>query len=177
MIELNLKEKELLQQIELDALALKQGEPARQNGERANQLMQLLIERKAIPKHRASYFTDPHCNVGGRGKSYKDQFERTGNNGADVFRHPHFLAYLRYFIHGPSFPSAVLSQFKEKIEECGIITSGDILPLAKFARQLARTHNLEPRKASEEFFKLGLEHGMGADTAIFIRNQVRTLKL
>lgn len=37
---------------------------------------------------------------GGRGRSRADVFEKNGTRGEAIFRHPHFLTYLRYFLYG-----------------------------------------------------------------------------
>lgn len=42
--------------------------------------------------------TNPDFNIGGRDKSRKQFFEGNGSRGESIFRHPHFLKYLRYFI-------------------------------------------------------------------------------
>jgi hypothetical protein len=179
MIELTTNEKELLAQIELDALALSNDyRVARKNGDLACELMHLLITRTgAIPVHRISYFTKAKYHIGGRGSSRQQIFERNGTADDEIFRHPHFLSHLRYFIFGPDLPSFIVDAFQERIAECyGHITSSDTLPLAKFARQQARTNRLDPRTASEEFFKLGLEYGLDPSQAVFIREQVRTIR-
>lgn len=176
-IDLAIAEKELLSQLELDPHALSGHSEVKRNGELAAALMELLLTRKdAIPFHRIYYFTKPEYNVGGRGSSRKQIFERNGTSGKAIFHHPHFLPYLRYFVHGPDLPLEIRIAFKEKIDDCGQITSGDILPLAKLARQLTRTHELNPREASEEFFKLALEYDLGTDWASTIRSQVRTIR-
>ncbi len=176
-IELAVAEKELLGQIKLDALALSGHVEAKRNGELTAALMELLLTRKdAIPSHRIYYFTKPEYNVGGRGSSRQQIFERNGTSGKAIFHHPHFLTYLRYFVHGPDLPLEIRIAFQKKIEDCGYVTSSDILPLAKLARQLTRTHGLNPRDASEEFFKLALEHDLGTSCASTIRSQVRTIR-
>lgn len=179
MIDLTAAERALFEQIEFDASTLPHDHAVvRENSERACQLTQLLIARKdAIPSHRVRYFTDPDYNVGGRGSSRQQVFERNGTRGEAIFRHPHFLTHLRYFICGPDLPSGVVAAFRREVEAChGHVTSGDILPLAKFARQQARVHRLDPRSTCEEFFKLGLEYGLGPDWAVFLRRQVQTIR-
>ena len=100
-IELTPAEQELLEQLELDAGALKGQAMATRNGERAAQLTELLLARDgAIPPQRLAYFTEPEYCIGGRGSSHKERFERNLRQGS-MLEHPHFLAYLRYFIHGP----------------------------------------------------------------------------
>jgi hypothetical protein len=175
-IELTPAEQELLDQLELDAGALKGQAMAARNGERAAKLTELLLARQAaIPPRRIAYFTQPEYCIGGRGKSYKELFERNLRQGS-MLEHPHFLAYLRYFIHGPDLPESVIDAFAAKVGECGHVTSSDIVPLAKYARQLARSCGLDPRDASEEFYKLALEHGLDSGYAEIIRKQVRTIR-
>ena len=175
-IELSEEERNLLEQITLDARDLEHG-TARANGALVTELMHLLLARKnAIPAHRIRYFTDPDYNIGGRGSSRKQIFERNGTTGDAIFAHPHFLEYARYFVCGPDLPEAVIEAFAAHVEECGQITSGDLLPLAKEARTLARRFRLDPRDSSEEFFKLALEHGLGPSYARIIRDKVRTIR-
>ncbi|MCG8512079.1 MAG: hypothetical protein MI741_22920 [Rhodospirillales bacterium] len=178
-IVLTAPERQLVEKIEFNAATLAHDRKAiQENGERACQLMEFLIAREeAIPAHRVSYFTDPDYNIGGRNFSWKQTFERNGTQVYAIFRHPHFLPFLRYFIFGPDLPSGVLTAFRREVEAChGPITSGDVLPLAKFARQQARANQLDPRTACEEFFKLGLEYGLGPDWAAVLRRQVRTIR-
>jgi len=176
MIELTEQEKSLLDQIELDAKALSGHEHTLQNGEQVSQLMRLLISRKAISTDRLSWFTDASYNIGGHGSSRQEIFERNGTIGEAILRHPHFLAHFRYFIHGPDLPPTVRQEFEAQVAECGQVTSGDIIPLGKFARQQVRARRLEPKKAAEEFFKLAIECGLGPETATSIREQVRTVR-
>jgi hypothetical protein len=58
------------------------------------------------------------------------------------------------------------------VNACGQVTSGDVTPLAKAARQLARDVGLDRKDAAEEFFKLALELDLGESTGMSIRNQV-----
>jgi len=44
---------------------------------------------------------DPAYFVCGHGLSHLQVFEKNGTRGDDVFRHPHFVKYLRYFLYGP----------------------------------------------------------------------------
>lgn len=175
-IELTETEKALFDQIELDPLALHDHVRAHQNGESVAELMKMLVDREAIPEHRVRWFVDAEYNVGGRGISRKERFERNGTQGPEIIRHPHFLDYLRYFMQGPNLPPAVLQSFAEKIDDCGQVTSSDIVPICKHARQLARVHLSNPRAAADEFFKLALEHGLGPSRATMIRKDVMTIR-
>ena len=146
------------------------------NGELVAQLTNSLLNRKAIPDQRLSYFSDPEFNVGGRGSSRRDSFIKHGHDDDSAMRHGHFLKFLRYFIYGSDLPNPVLQAFAQAVEGCGSITSGDIAPLGSTARQLARTHRLVPKAAADEFFKLCLDLGLAPSDAASIRSSVLQLK-
>lgn len=162
--------------MQFDPLALRDHQAFRANAELAHQLTTLLLERKAIPKQRLRYFTDPDYNPGGRGSSRQDVFERNGPSGDALLRHPHFLRFLRYFIHGADLPSPIVTVFAKAVEDCGPITSGDIAPLSATARQLARAHGLDPKRAAEEFYKFCLDLDLGSGDAASIRSSVQQVR-
>lgn len=175
-IALNAQEQELLHQIAFDAQTCTPYEERLTIFSRAGELTERLLERNAIPVHRLDWFTKPEHFIGGHGSSREQWFRRNAQPGTVIFRHPHFLKYLHYFIYGPDLPERVMSAFAAEVEDCDMITSGDILPLAKFARQQARTRGLDAKSGCEEFYKLALELGLDADQARTIRNQVRTAR-
>lgn len=146
------------------------------NADLAHDLTNSLLSRDAIAEHRIRYFADPEYYPGGRGKSRRENFERNMPTGDDLLRHPHFLQYLRYFIHGANLPLSVEVAFAQAAHECGQFSSGDMAPLGSTARQLARTHRLEPKAAADEFFKLCLDLGMSASYAGGIRSSVQQQK-
>lgn len=172
-VELTDEEESLRASIQLDPRAIKDPVAFQANANRVAELTRSLLARKAVPDHRLRYFTDPDFNVGGRGRSRFEQFKRTGNTEDEVIRHPHFLAYLKYFLQGPALPERAIDAFTRAVQECGHVTSGDVLPLGKLARTLTRELGLAPSQACEEFFKLALECGLTADTAKPIRDAVR----
>lgn len=175
-IKLTEDERVLLAQIELDASALANHHAARQNGEAVCSLMRSLISRNAIPEHRLKFVSDSAYNRGGRGRSRLDIFEKNGTRGEDIFRHPHFLSCLRYFVYGANLPPRIAQTFHSEVAECGSVTSGDIKPLCSFARQQVRANSLEPHDAAEEFFKLALDCGLDPDYANYIRDAVRKVR-
>ena len=139
-------------------------------------LMESLTARKGIPHRRLRLFTDPECYVGGRGKSHYDVFVQNGCQGTDIFRDPNFVArYLRFFIHGPDLPEALMAAFAGEVRACGNITSGDIPILCTAAKRLAKRHGLN-RDASEEFFRLALDCDLDPGEARAIRDAVRTMR-
>lgn len=172
-IELTDEELYILGQVKFNYDDIDGYDDALRNGQAVLSLMRSLIERNAIPEHRARYFVDPEFNIGGRGKSKKEVFERNGRTGSDIYTHVHFLKFLKYFIFGPNLPKSIIISFCSKVEDCVDVTSGDVVPLGAFARQLTRSSGLDFSNASEEFYKLALDCGMSQSHARSIRNAVR----
>ena len=168
-IELSEQEQILLDQIQFDPRAFENADEAQENGRRATELTRLLLERDAIPEQRWRFFADPRFNPGGRGASIKDTFERNGCRGDAIFAHAHFLPYLRYFIRGADLPDRVRNEFKAAVDDCGFVTSSDVVPLGHKARKLARSLGLRPHDAREEFFKLALDCDVDIGSATSIR--------
>jgi hypothetical protein len=142
----------------------------------ALELTKSLISRNAIPEVRTKYFTDPAFNIGGRGRSRAGIFEKNGTRGEAIFRHAHFLKYLHYFVYGPNLPNNVLTTFTNRLTEIGFVTSSDLVPLGRFARQLVRENHLDGSDAAEEFFKLALESGLELHEARLIRDSVKAAR-
>lgn len=168
-LKINLTDEEaaLLDQIELEALKLVNGQPARENGERAAQLATRLLERGAIPPVRKKVFADSDYATG-RGPSVREQFRRHGNSPEETLRHPHFLAWLRYFIFGPDLPANLIEAYATKLDDMGMITSGDVGVLATYVRAETRKYGLIKSQA-DKIFKLALEH----DDDIYLAQRLR----
>lgn len=176
-IALEADEQEILSALSFDPLSFQGNhEGFLHNADLAHQLTTSLVERKGIPEHRVRYFNDPEYHPGGRGKSRQDSFVRHGNDHDEMLRHPHFLKYLRYFIHGADLPVAVIRQYTDTVEDCGMVSSSDIPELGAKARNLARTHRLEGSAAADEFFKLSLDLGLSAGQSARIRESVKQLR-
>lgn len=139
-------------------------------------LLRSLSERDAVPQERRNFWNDPRYHTGRTKASHKGLFERNGCTGSDIYTHPHFIPYLRYFLFGPELPDAVISAFEEKVGNPKWVTSSDIVPLGRFARDLARQHHLNPSEASKEFFKLCLDMGLGIGTAESVMRSVNQLR-
>jgi hypothetical protein len=173
-IELTANEKTLLEVIDFDVPPRNRDEKAvRSISDAAHDLMQSLLERNGIPTVRLRFFKDPALNPSGRGRSPLQVFNSNGTRGSAVYRHGHFLKYLRYFLFGPDLPSSVIKGFRQTVYECGTVTSGDIIPLGNSARQQARAHKLDAGRAADEFYKLALECGLKVFEARSIRNAVK----
>lgn len=148
----------------------------KRNGDVALKLTQGLAAREAIPEHRLRYFTDPQYHVSNRRQSRQDVFERNGCKGESILRNGHFLPHLRYFIFGANLPDGVRFAFKAAVEECGLVTSGDIAPLASTAKALARRFGLKGTGVREEFYKLALDCGLSESDATAMRRAVMGLR-
>ena len=139
-------------------------------------LLQSLCERGAIPEERLKYWNDPDYNTHGRKMSHKGVFERNGCTGEDIYTHPHFIPYLRYFLFGADVPDVVIRKFEAKVGNPNWVTSGDIVPIGKCARDLTRQYRLDRLHAAEEFFKLCLDMELGLSTAAIVRRSVMQLR-
>jgi hypothetical protein len=177
-VELTAEETMLLAKIDFDSSSsARQGHDYWKTvGDAALGLMKSLIARGAIPEVRTRYFSDSDFNIGGRGRSRVGIVEKNGTQGEAIFRHPHFLKYLHYFLYGPDLPVHVTEAFRQKIGDIGFVTSSDIVPLGTFARQLTRANKLDASDPAEEFFKLALECGLELHEAKAIRNSVKGVR-
>ena len=139
-------------------------------------LLKSLHERDAIPRARLSYWNDPKYNIDRTKLSHKGIFESNGCAGADIYTHPHFLPFLRYFLFGADLPDAIIEAFEQKVGNPDWVTSGDIVPMGKHARTLAREYNLDRLHAAEEFYKLCLDIGLQQSTGRMVRDAVMRLR-
>jgi predicted dehydrogenase len=173
-IDLEPAESAILAGIELDPRRIRY-ENAQTNGSAVVKLMRLLVKRGAIPEVRAKYWHNPEYHHGRVKASHKGLFERNGNQGEEIYEHPHFLKYLRYFLCGADLPADVIAALKAKVGNPDWLSSSDIVPLAKFARTLARQSWLD-HSTSEEFYKLALDLGLPLYTAGAIRKAVAQIR-
>ena len=175
-IELTPAEASIRARIGFDAAELQAAQRIEDNGEAVVELLASLIERRAIPDIRRKYFTDPKYFTGRAKTSWKGVFESYGEEGEEIFRHPQFLKFLRYFLDGPDLPRPLMATFQDKVGDHGADTVGDVEPLCALARDLARQYAMVPSRASEEFYKLALECGLSEPRARHVRNAVHAMK-
>lgn len=132
-------------------------------------LMRSLIDRNGIPEQRKRYWGDPDYNTS-RGKgSHKQMFEANGVYAPEVYTNPHFLRFLRYFLHGADLPQPVITAFEQQVGNPEWFTSGDYPALRTLVRSLMRQHRLDNGYAPEEFYKLTLDVGLDSYAAADIR--------
>jgi hypothetical protein len=139
-------------------------------------LIESLSDRAAVPTERVKFWNDPRYNTGRTKASRKGLFERNGRTGADIYTHPHFLPYLRYFLFGADLPDAVIAAFEAKVGNPQWVTSSDIVPIGKCARDLTRQYRLDVAAAADEFFKLCLDMGLGLGTAGSVMRSVKQIR-
>jgi hypothetical protein len=147
------------------------------NGEAAVQLMTRLLARKAIPEARLKYFTDPGYRTGRLKGSRRDIFHRNGNTDDEMMRSYSFLQHLRYLVCGPNIPLPVISEFREAVQRCGHVSSGDSIELSDLARRQVRAFGLAPHDVAEEYFKLSLDCGMWVQYALRVQERVKKAAL
>ena len=125
-------------------------------------LFKSLTGRDAIPEIRLRIFADPeYAEI--RNKSTKQIFESNGTCGDEIYRHPHFMEHLRYFIKGPDLPVTPINGFCKILnDDAG--TSGEILDqLRRFVRSCVREYGLDRHSAASNFYKLAVELEIGYD--------------
>lgn len=169
-IDLNADEAVLLERINFDT---RDHDAIKQSCAASAKLMPILLDRSAIPAERLAYFTDPGCLDGKR--SRLDIFEGNGTRGNEVFEHPNFLKYLRYFVHGSQLPLKVQQAMREAVGDSKNFTSGDLEPLRVLARRLVRQYALGST-SSDAFFQLAIDLGLSDDHAHSIRKAASSVR-
>lgn len=139
-------------------------------------LLQSLSNRNAIPEARLNYWNDARYQKSRIKASHKGLFERNGCTGSDIYTHPHFIRYLRYFLFGAELSDSVISEFEANVGNPQWVTSSDVIPIGKCARNLTRRHRLNPHDASEEFFKLCLDMGLSLSVAEQVMQSVKQVR-
>jgi hypothetical protein len=173
-IELTPEERALSDGLILDQSDLRgDSDLASQNGERACELMKLLVARAAIPESRLKYFNDPDYRKGYPRGSRRELFERNKTTGDEIYRHPNFLTHLRYFLLGANLPKQIFDDFSAKVLACGHVGPSDALDLGKYARGLTRKWGLAPHDHAEAFYQLALDCGVYQGHAQVIQDFVR----
>ncbi len=139
----------------------------------SNLLTFSLLKRKVIPEVRIAYFNKPEYNLG-RGKaSRKDVFVRNGRKDyTEIFSHPHFFKYLKYFIMGANLPNELKVRIRETFEDERYPDYGvdAVYKLLKKSKAIPRDR--EDRKDfAEEKFKHIIDIGCNLSDAIILRKK------
>jgi hypothetical protein len=146
------------------------------NGELAATLIQSLLAHKSIPECRLRYFADPDYNVGSSKSSKRDLFLRNAHTDEEMYRHPHFLKYLRYFVFGADLPDHLKEAFLARFKE----SDGDTRQLIQLARgqfrELAKARLPQAYEYPEAFYQLALDCGCEQWHARDVRDAVKRIK-
>jgi len=140
-------------------------------------ILQSLSERDGIPEVRLRYWNDPDYYKGRLKTSHRGVFERNGTRGSEIYIHPHFIPFLRYFLFGADLPDAVITAFEEKVGNPQWVSSSDIVPIGKCARDLTRQYLLPVSDTPEEFFKLCLDMGLSLMIAESVMRAVKQVRV
>ena len=169
-VELTKEEAELLIDIELDQSKLDH-ERYKQRGPLVLLLLKSLLARNAIPEVRRLYWSDPEYQVRRLKASNKGLFERNGRQGDEIYAHPHFLKYLRYFLFGAQLPEGAISEFEEAVGNPEWVSSDDITDITQGTRKIVRKYGLQTE--DEEFYRLALDVGLSPWFAKSVRDTVK----
>lgn len=172
-IKLTDNESVILSGIELDQSALDHEQYKRQ-GPMVLNLLKLLAERNAIPEVRLRYWSDPDYQIGRLKASHKGLFERNGRQGDEIYTHPHFLKYFRYFLFGAQLPTGAITEFEEVVGNPEWVSSGDITDITKGTRAIVRKYGLQDE--DEEFYRLALDVGLDGWFAKSVRDAVKQVR-
>ena len=175
---IELAEHEVVQLKQIDFNQLSH-ESLQRSCEASAKLMPLLLQRKATPAQRLRlrlrlrYFDDPEFN-GGK-KSRMQVFEGNGTSGVAIFGHGNFLPHLRYFIHGAALPEHIKVEMTTLVGDPSNFTGGDLEPICKLARQLARSLGVGASSAGK-FFQLMYDIGLSPNDADSVRRAVLSVR-
>lgn len=169
-IQLTSKETDLLTGIEFDQSKLDYERHARQK-RLVLKLWKSLAGRDAIPENRWHYWSDPEYQIGQINASHNDLFERYGRQGEEIYVHPHFLEYLRYFLFGAQLPERAISEFEKVVGDPKGISSGDLPHIRKETRAIIRKFGLQNKE--EEFYRLALDVGLSQWFAQSVREAAK----
>ncbi len=176
-IELTEAEKILANRIVFDVLNTRMDSTqTRDNGELAAALIESLLKRTAIPECRWLYFVEADYNPGRSKVSRADAFLTNAKTVEAMYRHPHFLPYLRYFVYGADLPPALKEEFLALAQDYWVKPA----QLTELARSLVRKYQI-PRppqnyRLKDAFYQLALDCGCEEGLARAVRDAVRAVK-
>lgn len=140
-------------------------------------LTKSLIARDAVPHHRIDYFVKAEYRLSDTRKSRLQVFESNNTSGEAIFRHPHFLKYLKYFIYGADLPQAIITQIKAIKAETFYDSDFVEQALPNIKSYFNANYDKASRNAfSEEIFKLSLDLGVEFSDSVQLRNKVMKFK-
>lgn len=142
--------------------------------ESARKLTESLLDRKAIPERRIKYFTDKEFQTGRKHKSRKEIFESNGTSGTDIFRHPHFIKHLTYFIEGANLNQELKSKI-QRIVSNNHYQDDAITKIITFLKSDGAIPTDKSRREDfvDEVFKLIVDLEIESSYCHQLRNKIR----
>jgi hypothetical protein len=137
------------------------------------ELTESIIAREAIPKNRLKYFIDRDYQHSGTKLSRKEVFESNGTKGKKIFRHPHFIKYIDYFINGAKVTPNVY-EFAKSIFVSHSFQDEAIQELYDYLKsnRLIPTDKNSKNNFADEIFKLAVDLGFDSNYCKFIRTKI-----
>jgi hypothetical protein len=142
------------------------------NKEAIRPLMRSLLCRDAILPSRLALFKDSRYRVQLTNHSVEKEFELNGTRGEEIYIHPGFLTYLRYFLFGADLPNDLISEFAQEVDLRRPLSSHDLSDLGALARQLSKRFNLDPTQVATEFYRLSVDLGLDPNSCRTIHDGV-----
>lgn len=139
----------------------------------AHGMMLLLFKRDGIPDNLINFFIEPKYQIGGLKKSRKAIFESNGTSGNDIFKHPHFIKCLIFFVNSAnickelyefSIDAMKRNHFQGEARD-------EIIDMIK-TKYSKYSNKEQGRKFGEEVFKLAVDVGFESNYCQDIYNTV-----
>jgi hypothetical protein len=176
-IELTEEEQDLAVKIVFDLTAVQlKYEQAVDNGERAATLIKSLLSREAIPDSRQRYFADPSYNASNPKASRASLFLRNVGTWDGLYRHPHFLPYLKYFLYGADLPIALKESFQKKAQDDWVKPDQLVQHVRFLVRSFGLMSDFESHKLPDAFYQLALDCECEESAARQVRAAVMRIK-
>ena len=141
--------------------------------EASRTLMKKLLEREAIPVRRKQFFTDSEFQTAKTKMPRIEVFVSNGTKGEAIFRHPHFIKYLDFFINGASVPEK-LEHAAEKFIENNVYQDDAFEKLLDYVKsnKLIPKNKSEKNRFADEIFKLTVDLEFELDYCFQIRKAI-----
>jgi hypothetical protein len=141
------------------------------------QLTHSILKRKIIPPRRLAFFTDPELRAGHGNGSWQEIFESNGTRGDEIFEHPHFLPFLKYFISGAELTTELKQGAQHLYEKTAFKQDyPDLLYTLATQRKYLPINKWEMNNYAEEIYKLLLDFNVPSYNAKTIRTKVMSRK-
>jgi len=139
----------------------------------SKKLIELLLAREAIPKQRIDLFTNREFNTGRSRKSRKEVFESNGTTGSNIFSHPDFIKYLKFFIEGHNIDPRLNSKLRE-ISTNNVYKDDTTDEIIEYLKTNSLIPNTKPERDqfAEHVFMIGADLKLDSSYCHTLRNKI-----